>query len=104
LTSAPSRCTDPRAHEFRDRYLVTFGADEILVPVAIAEDRLGLRVGRSWAFDCSVMLPPAERRILLNAHEQSSGLNDPPLRRFHFTIAHEIGHWVSHCLEGRAQR
>ena len=23
----------------------------------------------------------------------------PPLRRFRFTIAHEIGHWVCHCLE-----
>ena len=48
------------------------------------------------------MLLPAERRIVLNAHERVGGRNDPPLRRFRFTIAHEIGHWVCHCLEGRA--
>ncbi len=48
------------------------------------------------------MLLPAERRIVLNANERVVGRNDPPLRRFRFTIAHEIGHWICHCLEGRA--
>ena len=46
------------------------------------------------------MLLPAERRIVLNAARGAGGRNDPPLRRFRFTIAHEIGHWVCHCLEG----
>ena len=46
------------------------------------------------------MLLPAERTIVLNRAE--SARNDPPLRRHRFTIAHEIGHWVCHCLEGRA--
>ncbi len=94
---------DPRAHAVRERYLGLFGGDELPVPVeAIAEDLLGLRVEESWDIDCSGMLLPAERRIVLNAHERVGGRNDPPLRRFRFTIAHEIGHWVCHCLEGRA--
>jgi Zn-dependent peptidase ImmA (M78 family) len=25
-----------------------------------------------------------------------------PIQRHRFTIAHEVGHWVCHCLEGRA--
>ncbi|HWQ25108.1 MAG TPA: ImmA/IrrE family metallo-endopeptidase, partial [Gaiellaceae bacterium] len=37
-----------------------------------------------------------------NAEEGAPGQDDPPFRRFRFTIAHEIGHWVCHCLEGRA--
>ena len=47
------------------------------------------------------MLLPAERTIVLNAAE--SPRKDPPLRRHRFTIAHEIGHWVCHCLDGRAE-
>ena len=94
---------DPRAHAVRERYLGLYGGEGVPVPVeAIAEDLLGLRVERSWEIDCSGMLLPAERRILLNAAEDAGGRNDPPLRRFRFTIAHEIGHWVCHCLEGRA--
>ena len=94
---------DPRAHAVRERYLGLYGGEAVPAPVeAIAEDLLGLRVERSWDIDCSGMLLPAERRILLNAHEDAGGGNDPPLRRFRFTIAHEIGHWVCHCLEGRA--
>ena len=95
---------DPRAHAVRERYLALFGGEGLPVPVeAIAEDLLGLRVEESWDIDCSGMLLPAERRIVLNAHERVGGRNDPPLRRFRFTIAHEIGHWVCHCLEGHAQ-
>jgi hypothetical protein len=94
---------DPRAHEVRERYLSLFGGNELPVPVeAIAEDLLGLRVDESWEIDCSGMLLPAERKIVLNARERVIGRNDPPLRRFRFTVAHEIGHWVCHCLEGRA--
>ncbi len=96
---------DPRAHAVRERYLGLFGGEGVPVPVeAIAEDLLGLRIEESWDIDCSGMLLPAERRIVLNAHEGVGGRNDPPLRRFRFTIAHEIGHWVCHCLEGRAPR
>ncbi len=95
---------DPRAHAVRERYLGVFGGPELPVPVeAIAGDLLGLRVEESGEIDCSGMLLPAERRILLNAHERAGGRDDPPLRRFRFTIAHEIGHWVCHCLEGRAR-
>jgi IrrE N-terminal-like domain len=94
---------DPRAHAVRERYLSLFVGPELPVPVeAIAGDLLGLRVEESWDIDCSGMLLPAERRIVLNANERAGGRNDPPLRRFRFTIAHEIGHWVCHCDEGRA--
>jgi hypothetical protein len=94
---------DPRAHAVRERYLGLFGGEGVPVPVeAIAEDLLGLRIEERWDIDCSGMLLPAERRIVLSAAEQATGRNDPRLRRFRFTIAHEIGHWVCHCLEGRA--
>lgn len=94
---------DQRAHAVRERYLGLYGGEGVPVPVeAIAEDLLGLRVEERWDIDCSGMLLPAERRIVLNAHEQVAGRNEPPIRRFRFTIAHEIGHWVCHCLEGRA--
>ncbi len=61
-------------------------------------DELGLRIEESWELpeDCSGMLVPAERLILLNACEIATGRNDQPLRRFTFTIAHEIGHWECH--------
>jgi hypothetical protein len=95
---------DPRAHAVRERYLGLYGGEGVPVPVeAIAEDLLGLRIDESWDIDCSGMLLPAERRIVLNAHERAGGIQGvPALRRFRFTIAHEIGHWVCHCLEGRA--
>jgi IrrE N-terminal-like domain len=94
---------DPRAHAVRERYLALFGGEGLPVPVeAIASNLLGLRIEESWDIECSGMLLPAEWRIVLNAHERVGGRNDPPLRRFRFTIAHEIGHWVCHCREGRA--
>ena len=40
--------------------------------------------------------------IVLNATEAPRDV--APLRRFRFTIAHEIGHWVCHCLSGRAPK
>ena len=93
----PSRYRDPRAHELRARYLRAFGGDEIPVSVeSIAEDLLGLRVEESGEVDCSGLLLPAERRILLNASEASH--DGEPIRRHRFTIAHELGHWVCHVL------
>ena len=96
-----ARYEDPRAHAVRERYLDIFGGPVLPVPVeSIAEDLLGLRVEERWEIECSGMLLPAERRIVLNAAEAPR--DEAPLRRFRFTIAHEIGHWICHCLEGRA--
>lgn len=39
------------------------------------------------------MLVPAERAVYVNA-------NDVPARR-RFTLAHEVGHWICQCVEGR---
>jgi hypothetical protein len=95
--SAVRKYEEPRAHALRERYLATFGGAEIPVPVeSIAEDLLGLRIERSAEIGCSGMLVPAERRIVLNAAEVPR--DRPPLRRFRFTIAHELGHWVCHVL------
>ena len=103
VSVADNTYEDPRAHAVRERYLGLFGGPELPVPVeAIAGDLLGLRIEESWDMECSGMLLPAERRIVLNARERATGRDDPPLRRFRFTVAHEIGHWVCHCLEGRA--
>jgi len=100
VPSATSSYVDPRAHALRERYLRVWGGEEIPVPVeSIAEDLLGLRI-EERLLEWSGMLLPAERTIVLNLAE--SARNDPPLRRQRFTIAHEIGHWVCHCLEGRA--
>ena len=67
VPSAPTRYTDPRAHELRERYLATFGGDEIPVPVeSIAEDLLGLRIEEDDLGECSGMLPARHR---LSRHE-----------------------------------
>jgi hypothetical protein len=96
LPSVPTRYTDPRAHELRERYVATFGGDEIPVPVAsIAEDLLGLRIEEDDLGDCSGMLIPGERLIRVNAAEAMSG--DTPTQRQRFTIAHELGHWICHA-------
>ncbi len=85
---------DPRADDLRTRYQAIFGGDELPVPVeAIAEDLLGLMVSEIPLDGVSGMLVPAERAIYVNA-------NDVPARR-RFTLAHEVGHWVCQCLEGR---
>lgn len=91
--SGPVR--DPRAGEILTRYHERFaGSRELPVPVeAIAEDLLGLSVGESESLEVSGMLLPAERQVWLNATEVA------PRRRF--TLAHELGHWVCQCLEGR---
>ena len=96
MPSVPTRYTDPRAHELRDRYLATYGGDEIPVPVeSIAEDLLGLRIEENDLGECSGVLIPSERLILVNASEAMSG--DTPTRRHRFTIAHELGHWICHA-------
>ena len=87
---------DPRAHVLRERYLSLFGGEEIPVPVeSIAEDLLGLAVDAVESLECSGMLLPSERRILVNA--------DEPEERRRFTVAHELGHWICQCLEGTAK-
>ena len=98
LTPAPTRYSDPRAHELRAAYLATFPADEIPVPVeSIAEDLLGLRIEERDLAECSGMLIPSERLIVVSAAETTNG--DVPTRRHRFTIAHELGHWICHALE-----
>ena len=62
---------------------------------SIAEDLLGLRIEQADLGECSGMLIPAERLILVNASEAMSG--DTPTRRHRFTIAHELGHWICHA-------
>jgi Zn-dependent peptidase ImmA (M78 family) len=85
--------TDDRAHALRERYHELFADGELPVPVhAIAEDLLGLSVAEV-AMDVSGMLLPADRQIYVNATEPES--------RRRFTLAHELGHWVCQCLEGR---
>ena len=70
LPSVPTRYTEPRAHELRDRFLATYGGDDIPVPVeSIAEDLLGLRIEENDLGECSGMLIPSERLILVNAVE-----------------------------------
>ena len=67
------------------------------IPVErIAEDLLGLEVRESDALgEASGLLVPRERRVWL--------AGDEPAPRKRFTLAHEIGHWVCQCREGRAQ-
>jgi len=98
LTPAPTRYSDPRAHELRAAYLAAFPGGEIPVPVeSIAEDLLGLRIEERDLGECSGMLIPSERLIVVSAAEATNG--DVPTRRHRFTIAHELGHWICHALE-----
>ena len=96
MKPAPTRYSDPRAHELRAKYLDAFSGQEIPVPVeSIAEDLLGLRIEEHDLGECSGMLIPSERLILVNASEAANG--DVPIRRHRFTIAHELGHWICHA-------
>jgi hypothetical protein len=98
VTPTATRYSDPRAHELRAEYLATYPADEIPVPVeSIAEDLLGLRIEERDLGECSGMLVPSERLIVVNASEAMSG--DTPTRRHRFTIAHEVGHWICHARQ-----
>lgn len=56
---------------------------------------LGLRIELADDLgECSGMLLPTERLIRLRADEVPG--------RHRFTIAHELGHWIRHALEGAA--
>ncbi len=93
----PGPVTDPRADALRRRYHELFGGEALPVPVeSIAEDLLGLSIGEDEELPVSGMLLPAERQIWVNAREAAES---PGRRRF--TVAHEVGHWVCQCLEGR---
>jgi hypothetical protein len=102
LTTAATRYTDPRAQELRAEYLAAFSGEEIPAPVeSIAEDLLGLRIEERDLGECSGMLIPSERLILVNVAEATNG--DVPIRRHRFTIAHELGHWICHALSEDAE-
>jgi Zn-dependent peptidase ImmA (M78 family) len=77
----------------REDFHVAFGGDGVPVPVAsIAEDFLGLAIEERELGDVSGLLYPAERRIVVNSAETAG--------RRRFTLAHEIGHWICHCVDG----
>ena len=106
---------DPRAAAVLRRYEAAFGGGAgaggwpgaaggpgaagagLPIPVErIAEDLLGLEVHESDTLsEASGLLVPRERRVWL--------AGDEPAPRKRFTLAHEIGHWVCQCREGRAQ-
>jgi hypothetical protein len=93
MVKMPGPVTDPRAHALRDRFHAAFAAPDLPVPVeSIAEDLLGLYVDAEDDLECSGILVPAERRIVLRCGE-------PPARQ-RFTLAHELGHWVCQVREG----
>jgi Zn-dependent peptidase ImmA (M78 family) len=95
-TPSNAKYSEPRAHELRDRYLATFGGNEVPVPVeAIAEDLLGLHVSEADLDGVSGLLYPARRRIVLNASDGAD--------RKRFTLAHELGHWICQCQDGTEQ-
>ena len=94
MSAVAGPVTDPRAGVLRQRYHELFADPELPVPVErIAEDLLGLSVGEA-ELEVSGLLIPAERQIWLNAAE--------PEARRRFTLAHELGHWVCQCLDGRS--
>lgn len=85
-----AKYVEPRAHEPRERYVATFGGDELPVQVdAIATDLLGLHVSEADLDGVSGLLYPARGRIVLNEQER--------LARKRFTLAHELGHWICQC-------
>lgn len=95
------RYRSPPAHALQWRYVDRWGGEEPPVPVErIARDELGLRVeeSRDLPEGCSSMLLPAKRVILVNAEEVTAAPGEQPIRRFRFTIAHELGHWMCHVL------
>ena len=95
--AVPGPVTDPRADALRRRYHELFGGEELPVPVeSIAEDLLGLSINEAEELPVSGMLLPAERQIWVNAREAQESPG-----RHRFTLAHELGHWICQCLEGR---
>ncbi|MBU6363125.1 MAG: ImmA/IrrE family metallo-endopeptidase [Acidobacteria bacterium] len=99
MTPAGRRESDPRAEALLMRFTSRFGAVDGPVPVdALATDLLGLFVIESDDIEVSGLLVPDTRYVYLNAREarESAG-------RRRFTLAHEIGHWVCQCDEGRSE-
>jgi Zn-dependent peptidase ImmA (M78 family) len=99
VTAHGRRESDPRAEMLLARFAAAFGppGDDHPVPVdAVATDMLGLLVQESDDIEVSGLLVPGTRYVFLNAREarESEG-------RRRFTLAHEIGHWVCQCDEGR---
>ncbi len=97
MTRGGRRESDPRAEHLLARFAERFGRTDVPVPVdAVASDLLGLLVLESEDIEVSGLLVPASRYVFLNAREarESAG-------RRRFTLAHEIGHWVCQCDEGR---
>jgi Zn-dependent peptidase ImmA (M78 family) len=89
----PGPVSDPRAGALLTEYRTRFGGADLPVPVeSIAEDLLSLIVDEEDLGDCSGLLYPADRRIILNATESAT--------RKRFTLAHELGHWVCQVREG----
>jgi IrrE N-terminal-like domain len=89
----PGPVTDPRAQALLDRFHEAYAAPDLPVPVeAIAEDLFGLYVEEADDLECSGLLLPAERRVVLRASESES--------RQRFTLAHELGHWVCQVKQG----
>ena len=97
MTRAGRRDSDPRAEALLARFAERFGRTEVPVPVdAVATDLLGLFVVESDDIQVSGLLVPASRYVYLNAREARERAG-----RRRFTLAHEIGHWVCQCDEGR---
>ena len=97
MTRGGRRESDPRAEHLLARFAERFGRTDVPVPVdAVASDLLGLFIVESEEIEVSGLLVPASRYVFLNAREarESAG-------RRRFTLAHEIGHWVCQCDEGR---
>ena len=94
------RESDPRAEDVLTRFHARFGGGmgDGAVPVDdVAADLLGLFVVVADDIGVSGLLVPHTRYVYLNGAEarESEG-------RRRFTLAHEIGHWVCQCDEGRA--
>ena len=97
MSRAERRKSDPRAAALLARFTTAFGPCDQPVPVdSLASDLLGLHIEMRDDLEVSGLLVPQTMRVYVNAREarESDG-------RRRFTIAHEIGHWVCQCDEGR---
>jgi len=95
--SRERRASDPRAADLLTRFAAAFDVSQHPVPVdSVASDLLGLMVTETNDIEVSGLLVPRTMRVYVNAREASENEG-----RRRFTIAHEIGHWVCQCDEGR---
>ena len=91
------RTSDPRAADLLARFAAAFDVPQHPVPVdSVACDLLGLMITETDDIEVSGLLVPETMRVYVNAREASENEG-----RRRFTIAHEIGHWVCQCDEGR---